>query len=200
MIAVLLQRLQQASGLHRAGIGAPLPHNPTEDLSSTHPHDRISISDCHGGQLQQPTQINGGLFRQGRKDAAAHQPSGIGLEGRTQQGPGPIHPVAGQSVGCLSPHIGVFIGSDQRTQDGPALFGALVAQSTAAQGTHQERLLLRAQHQQRHRLSVRAMAELCDRRHRLHRISTGNGLAHRLEIRTLRIGLAHGLLPGVRAR
>ena len=40
------------------------------------------------------------------------------------------------------------------------------------------------------------MAELCDRRHRLHRISPGNGLAHRLEIRTLRIGLAHGLLPG----
>ena len=44
------------------------------------------------------------------------------------------------------------------------------------------------------------MTELCDRRHRLNRIPTGNGLADLLEIRALRIGLVHGLLPGVRAR
>ena len=44
------------------------------------------------------------------------------------------------------------------------------------------------------------MAELGDRRHRLNWIPTGNGLTHRLEIRTLRVCLAHGLLPGVRAR
>ena len=44
------------------------------------------------------------------------------------------------------------------------------------------------------------MAELCDRRHRLNRIPTGNGLADLLEIRALRIGLVHELLPGVRAR
>ena len=49
MINVLLQRLQKSSGFCTNLLADAIPHNPTKDLRTTHPHRAICIDDGHLG-------------------------------------------------------------------------------------------------------------------------------------------------------
>merc|ERR1711934_415524 len=148
VIAVLLQGLQQCSGLLTDRLAVAFSHQTPKDFGATHPHSAISISDRHHCELQQPTEGNLWLLGKGRKNAATHEPGFVSSKSIPKHRPGPFHAVTGQSIGSLRPHIGIVIGTQQAAQHSPALFIAFVTQATATERSHQKRLLLCTQNQQ----------------------------------------------------